>query len=225
VYDWDWRGAESDFKRAIELDPYYAPAHHRYAALLSIMGRPEEGLAEIRQAQALEPHTPSISTIMALLLCNVGQLDSAIEELERALEVDPGFHMSQLTIGVAYMYSSRFDEAIAAFEKLDRILGGRSPHSAAMIGMAQALSGNTAEAERALAELKEVSKNQPVSSSLVALLCFALGKHDEGFDWLDKAYEERDLVLRMVIPVLERPDMVGDDPRTVEFLRELGLER
>jgi serine/threonine-protein kinase len=224
VYDWDWHGAETDFRRAIELDPHYAPAHHRYAVLLSIMGRYDEGLDEIRQAQALEPHSVSISMVMGLLLCNVGVLDAAIEELERALEMDPGSYATHLTLGVAYMYASRFDEAIAAFREQDRLLGGRSPHAAAMIGVAQALSGNVDEAERALAELREASKHQPVSSSLVALLCFTLGKKDEGFEWLERAYGERDLILRLVLPVLHRPDMVGGDPRLADLLDRMGLE-
>jgi serine/threonine protein kinase/tetratricopeptide (TPR) repeat protein len=223
VYDWDWQGAETDFRRAIELGPHYAPAHHRYAALLGTMGRYEEGLEEIRQAQAIEPHSVSISTIMGLLLCDVGDPDSAIEEIERALEMDPDSYLAQLTLGVALMYASRYDEAIAAFHEQNRLLGGRSPHAAAMIGIAQALSGNVDEAERALAELRETSGQQPVSSSLVALLCFALDRKDEGFDWLERAYEERDLILRQVISGLRKPEMLGEDPRFAALLERMGL--
>jgi len=223
VYDWDWRGAETDFRRATELDPYYAPAHHRYAALLSIMGRYEEGLVEIRQAQALEPHTPSISVVLALLLCNVGQLDLAVEELERALEVDPGFHLARITLGTAHMYAGRFDLALAAFREQDRLMGGQSPHATALIGAAQALSGNVEEAESALAEVMEASERRPVSSSLVAVLCFLLDRKDEGFEWLEEAYEERDLLLRMMIPIFRRPDMVGDDPRFTDLMGRMGL--
>jgi tetratricopeptide (TPR) repeat protein len=224
VYDWDWYGAEKDFRRAIELDPYYAPGHHRYAALLSILGRYDEGLEEARRAKELEPHCVSISTVLALLLCNVGELDSAIEELERALEMDPGSVMAHLTLGVAQMYASRYDEALAAFREQNRLLGGRSPHAAAMIGMAQALAGDVDEAERALAELRETSRHQPVSSSLVALLCFTLDENDEGFDWLETAYQQRDLILRLVLPVLKRPDVVGEDPRLADLLDRMGLE-
>jgi TolB-like protein/Flp pilus assembly protein TadD len=224
VYDWDWHGAETDFRRAIELDPHYAPAHHRYAVLLSILGRYDEGLDEIRHAQALEPHSVPISMIIGMLLCNVGLVDPAIEELERAQEMDPGNYMTELMLGVAYMYARRLDEALAAFREQDRLMGGRSPHATAMIGMAQAFSGNVAEAERALAEVKETSKHQPMSSSLVALLCISLGKKDEGFEWLDRAYEERDLILRQVLPVLFRPDMVGGDPRLDDLLERMGLE-
>jgi serine/threonine-protein kinase len=223
VYDWDWHGAEEEFRRAIELDPHYAPAHHRYAVLLSILGRYDEGLDEIRQAQALEPHSVPISMIVGMLLCNVGLVDPAIEELERAQEMNPGNYMTELTLGVAYMYAGRPDEALAAFREQDRLLGGHSPHAAAMIGMVQAFSGDVAEAERTLAEVREASRHQPMSSSLIALLCFTLGRKDEGFEWLDRAYEERDLILRQVLPVLFRPDMVGGDPRLDVLLERMGL--
>jgi serine/threonine-protein kinase len=223
VHDWDWQGAETHFKRAIELDPYYAPGHHRYAVLLSIMGRYDEGLEQARRAKELEPLSVPISTTVALLLCNVGELDLAIEELERALEMDPGSYTAELTLGVAYMYASRYDEALAAFREQNRQLGGHSPHSTAMIGMAQALSGNVDDAERALVELREVSKHQPICSSLVALLCFTLDRKDEGFDWLEKAYRERDLILRLVLPVLRRPDVADDDPRLDDLLGRMGL--
>jgi hypothetical protein len=122
------------------------------------------------------------------------------------------------------MYSSRFEDALAAFREQNRILGGRSPHAAAMIGVAQAFSGNTEDAERALAEVREASKRQPISSSLVALLCLSLGERDEGFEWLERAYEERDLVLRQVLPVLKRSDMLGDDPRFHDLLDRMGLQ-
>ena len=224
VYDWDWHGAEADFKRAIELNPQHAPAHHRYAYTLTFMGRYAEGLQEIRRAQELAPHSIAISKAMGHLLCTVGDYDSAIEELERALEMDPGSFLTHLLLGVTYLYKSMYDEALAAFREEDRILGGRSPHAAAMIGVTHALSGNVDEAERTLVELKELSKHQPVSPALIAFLCFTLERRDEGFDWLEKAYEERDLMLRQLVPVFRTPEFVGGDPRFIDLLEKMGLE-
>jgi serine/threonine-protein kinase len=224
VYDWDWRGAETDLKRAIELDPNYAPAHHRYAVVLSIMGRYDEGLQEVRRAKELEPHCVSISTVVGLLLCNVGELDSAIEELERALEMDPGFANVYFTLGAAYLYSAKYDEALATFEESNRILGGRNPGAAAMIGITHAFSGDVDEAERALADLTALAEHGPVSSSLIAVLCFSLGRRDEGFEWLERAYEERELLLRVLLPVFRRPDVAYGDPRFQDLLGRMGLE-
>jgi serine/threonine-protein kinase len=224
VYDWDWQGAEAELKRAIELNPQYAPAHHRYAVTLAIIGRYAEALDEIGRAQELEPHSVAISMTLGYLLCAVGEYDSAIEELERALEMDPGSSMTQLTLGVTYLYKSMYDEALAAFREENRILGGRSPHAAAMIGIAYARSGNVDEAERALADLTELAKHQPVSSSIVALLCFSLERKDEGFDWLEKAYKERELVLRQILAVLRDPEVAGGDPRFADLLEKMGLE-
>jgi TolB-like protein/Flp pilus assembly protein TadD/predicted Ser/Thr protein kinase len=223
VYDWDWKGAEADFSRAIELNPQFAPAHHRYAVLLGTMGRSDEGLKEIRLAKKLEPHSVSISMTMGLLLCDVGLLDSAIEELERALEMDPDSYMAELALGVAYMNAERFDEAYAAFQEQNRLLGGRSPHAAVMIGINQAFSGNVDGAESTLSDLEELSKHQPVSSSLIAILCLKLGKKNEGFEWLERAYEERDHILREVLPVLQRGDVAGGDPRLDDLLAKMRL--
>jgi len=224
VYDWDWKGAEADFKRAIELNPQYASAHHRYAHTLAIMARYDEGLEEITRARELEPHSIGIGKSMGILLCYVGEYDLAIEELERTREMSPDSPLTHLSLGIAYLWKSRSDEALAAFREEDRILGGRSPHTGAMIGVAHAFSGNVEEAERTLAELTEASKHQPVSSSLIALLCFTLERRDEGFDWLERAYEERDLILRLLLPALRNPQFTGGDPRLADLLERMGLE-
>jgi tetratricopeptide (TPR) repeat protein len=224
VYDWDWRGAEADFKRAIELNPQYAPARHRYAVTLTFMGRYAESLEEIRRAQELEPHSVAISRSVANLLYNVGEYDSAIEELERTLEMDPGAFLTHILLGVTYLQKSMYDEALAEFQEEDRILGGRSPHAAAMIGITPALSGNVDEAERALADLTEITKRRHVPPSDIALLCFALARKDEGFDWLEKACAERDVNLRTQLPVFRMPEFAGGDPRFTDLLRRMGLE-
>ena len=224
VYDWDWPGAEADFKRAIELNPQYAPAHQRYAHTLAIVGRYAAGLEEARRAQELEPHSVAISRSMGYILYTVGEYDSALEEMERALEMDPDSYFIHFTMGIAYTYKSMYDEARAAFREEERVVGGWSPHTAALIGVTHAASGNVGEAERALAELTEISKHQPVSSGLIALLCFTLERRDEGFHWLEKAYEERDLVLRQLLSVFRNPELAGDDPRFADLLEKMGLE-
>jgi serine/threonine protein kinase/Tfp pilus assembly protein PilF len=224
VYDWDWQGAEAELQRAIELNPQYAPAHHRYAHTLAIIGRYAESLDEVKRAQELEPHSVAISRSMAYMLCTVGEHDLAIEESERALEMDPGSLFVHLTLGIAYLYKSMYDEARAAFREEERVLGDWNPLATAMIGVTYAVSGNVEEAERALVDLTELSKHEPVSSGLIAILCLALERRDEGFNWLEKSYEERDLVLRQLLPVFRNPEVAGDDPRFADLLKRMGLE-
>ncbi len=224
THDWDWAGAEAEFRRAIELNPRYAAAHHRYAHYLVSTAGYAEALEEARRAQELEPHSVAISRSMGYVLCVAGEYDSAIEELERTLEMDPGSIFAHFMLGTAYLWKSMYDEALAAFREEERGLGGWSPHTTALIGVTHAVSGNEDEAERALADLTETSRRRRTSPSCIALLCFALERRDEGFDWLEKAYEERDLVLRQLLPVFRMPEVTGDDPRFADLLRRMGLE-
>ena len=224
VHDWDWAGAEVEFRRAIELNPQYAAAHHRYAHYLASTTGYAEALEEAKRAQELEPHSLAIKRTMGYLLCGAGEYDSAIEALVRTLEIDPAYLFTHLMLGLAYLQKSMYEEALAAFREEERVLGSWSPLTAACIGVTHAASGNVDEAERALADLTEISKHRHVPPSDIALLCFALARTDEGFDWLEKAYAERDAVLRILLPVLRSPELAGGDPRFTDLLRKMGLE-
>ena len=181
VHDWDWGEAEAELRRAIELDPRYAPAHHRYAHYLASTARYAEALEEARRAQELEPHSVAISRTIGYMLCLAGKCDSAIEALERTLEMDPAFALTRLMLGVTYLRKSMYENALAAFREEERLLGGWSPFTTVWIGVTHAFSGNVDEAERALVDLMEISKRRRVPPSAIALLCFALAKKDEGF--------------------------------------------
>jgi DNA-binding SARP family transcriptional activator len=154
------------------------------------------------------------------LLSVAGEYDSAIEELERTLEMDPTSVFAHLMLGNAYLRKSMYDEALTAFREEERLLGGWSPPTAAFIGVTQALSGNVHEAERTLTDLK--SRRSP--PSCIALLCFVLERKDEGFDWLERAFEERDPSLRLLLPAFRMPEVVGGDPRFTSLLGKIGLE-
>ena len=223
AHDWDWAGAEAELRRAIELNPRYPAAHHRYAHYLASTVGYAEALEEAGRAQELEPHSLAIRRTMGYLLCAAGEYDSAIEALERTLEIDPAFIFTHLMLGVAYLQKSMYEEALAAFREEERILGGWSPLTAACIGVTQVLSGNEDEAQRALVDLTEISKHRRVPPSEIALLCFALARTDEGFDWLEKACAERDVSLRVLLPVLRSPELAGGDPRFTSVLRKMGL--
>ena len=224
AHDWDWAGAEAELRRAIELNPRYAAAHHRYAHYLLATAGYAEALEEARRAQELEPHSLAIRRTVGYLLSAAGEYDSAIEALERTIEMDPAFIFTHLMLGFAYLGKSMYEEALAAFREEERVLGGWSALTAPCIGVAHALSGNVDEAERALADLTEISKHRRVPPSDIALLCFALGRKDEGFDWLEKACAERDASLRVLLPVLRSPGLAGGDPRFTGVLRKMGLE-
>ncbi len=224
THDWDWKGAEAEFKRAIELNPRYAPAHHRYAHYLVSTAEYAEAMEEARRGLELEPHSVAINRTMGYLLSVAGEYDSAIKALERTLEMDPDSGFTHLMLGVAYLGKSMYEEALTAFREEERVLGGWSPFTAAWIGVTHAYSGNMDEAERALADLTGSSKRRHVPPSNIALLCFALARKDEGFDWLEKACAERDANLRMQLPVFRTPEVAGGDPRFTDLLGKMGLE-
>ena len=221
VFDWDWLGAQSEFKRAIELNPGYAAAHHWYAECLAGMGRYDEALAEIKRAQESDPLSLIISAVVGWILYFNRQHDQAIVQFQKALELDPNFWVAHWCLGRAYEQKAMFAEAVAEFQKAIDLSAG-SPLALAALGHAYAVSGKTTEAQRVLNELKESSKRRYVSLYGIAAIHAGLGEHDQAFEWLEKAYEERSgwLVWLKSEPV---SDVLRSDPRFQNLLRRVGL--
>ena len=114
--DWDWPAAEASFKRACDLNAGHAPAHHRYALLLSALGRHDEAIARIRRAYELDPLSLIIGTAYGRTLDFSRRYDEAIEQLRRTLDIDPSFAQGHFDLGMAYAHAGRYDEAIAELE-------------------------------------------------------------------------------------------------------------
>jgi serine/threonine protein kinase/tetratricopeptide (TPR) repeat protein len=221
AFDWDWTGAEREFKRAIELNPGYAITHHWYAECLAGMGRYAEALAEIRQAQELDPLSLIISSIVGWVLYFDRKNDQAIAEFRKTLELDPNFWVAHWTLGRAYEQKAMFTEAIAEIQKaID--FSGSSPLSFAALGHTYAVSGRRAEAERVLNQLKGSSKQTYISPYGIAAIHAGLGEKDQAFLWLEKAYEERS---GWLIWLRAEPgsDPLRSDPRFQDLLRRIGL--
>jgi serine/threonine-protein kinase len=219
-YDWDWKGADKEFKRAIKLNPGYSTAHHWYAIYLSYMGRHNEAIAEIKLALDLDPFSLVINKDLAFRYILARQYDNAIKVLQRALEMNPNFPMLHSTLGLAYLGKSMFEEALKEFQKEEKLfLREMGP----WIGIAYAKMGKTDEAHKVLAELIEQLEKIYIPSSLIALIYFSLGENDKGFKWLDKAYEERDYFIR-ILKVDPNVDSVRSDPRFKALLKKVNLE-
>jgi TolB-like protein/Flp pilus assembly protein TadD len=219
-YDRDWPGAEREFKRALELNPNYPQAHHWYAIYLVWSGRTNEGLAEIRRAQELDPLSLPINMSVGWLLCDTNRTDEGIEQLRKTIEMDPGFVIAHHRLALCYERKGAYDEAIAEYHKvLD--LGGKSVGTAGL-GQAYAMAGKRNEALNALAELQEQSKQRYVSRGVFALIYAALGDKDQAFAWLEKAVEEHDLSVAR-LKVDHRFDPLRSDPRFAELVKRVGL--
>ena len=219
LYDWNWSGAEQSFRRAIELNPSYAPVRIWHASYLVCTGRTEDAVAEAARARELDPLSLIVMTQVGWILHYARRYDEAIQHYLRVLETDPNYLWALWQLGQACTYKSRFDEAIRTLEKA-AALSGRSPSILGML--AYGAAGRTAEARKLVTELTELSKRRYVPPAPVAWGHFGLGESDQGFAWMEKACQERSNAIAYLAasPVLDR---FRSDPRYRDLLRRIGL--
>jgi serine/threonine-protein kinase len=221
VYEWDWSAAEQEFKRAIDLNPNYGTAHHRYALYLASLGRLDEALAEIRRAQELDPLSPMINVNVGTIFFYARHYDQAAEQIRRALELDPNFAFAHWYLGRTYEQKSMHREAVRELQKAAR-LSEENPNFMAPLGHAYARAGQRAEAWKVLEQLKELSKRAYVPAYAMVDIYTGLGEKEEAFTWLEKAYEQHCswLVWLKVDPEL---DPLRSDPRFQHLLRRMNF--
>jgi len=219
--DWDWRGADGEYKRAIELNPSYAEAHRVYSGFLSEMGRHEQALAEIRTAQELEPYSAITTLSAGWAFYYARKYDRAIEQCRAVADLDPHSMSARDCVGSAQLASGANEQAIALYRTL-AASSGNDPLRLASLGFAYALSGRKADARKVIGQLNDASKIHYVPASLLAEIHAALGDKDKAFSWLEKAYEQHDsfLVRLKVEPAL---DALRSDKRFEELLHRMSL--
>ncbi len=189
-YDWDWKGAEEEFREAIGINPNYAPAHHFFADYLKALGRFDEALMEIEKAQELDPLSLAINTGVGHVLYLSGQYDKAIGQYRKAVELDPGFMVTHVWFGRPYLEKGMYAEAISELETAVR-LSGESTLALAMLGHGLASAGRRDEAMKILEKLMERSKTRYVPSYWIAVIYNGLRERQQVIGWMWKAFEER----------------------------------
>jgi tetratricopeptide (TPR) repeat protein len=221
-YDRDWATAEREFKRAIELNPNYAVAHHWYAIFLSTWpGRISEALVEIRRALELDPTSLIINAWYGRILGVAGQLDQSVEQLRKTIELDPNFILAHYRLGQAYAEKRMYDEAIDEFNKVLNLPDGKTT---GLMGLAYAyaLAGRKQEAQKTFDELLDLSKHRYVSPGQIAIIHIARGEKDKAFERLEEANKAYDLnIMRMKVE--RRFDPLRSDPRFDDLVRRIGL--
>jgi len=220
-YDFDWKGSEKEFKRAIELNPNYATAHHWYVYLLLCLSRSDEAIREMRRALELDPLSLAINRDVGEVLYYAREYDKAAEALQRAIELDPNFTWSHAILGYVYLQKSMYEEAIREIQKEKEVLGiFYGPYLDVYIGIAYSRMDRKDEAREILERLES---NQGLPYYDKALLCFSLGENDRGFDYLDKESEHpgNSIPLLKIDPLV---DCVRSDPRIKALLRKVNLE-
>jgi tetratricopeptide (TPR) repeat protein len=218
-FDWDWTGAESEFRRAIELNPTYATAHQWYSVYLLAAGRPDEAFQEIYKARQYDPLSLSINTDVGFHHYYNKQYEEAIKQLTSVLEMKKDFPLAHLWLGRSYQQLGRYQEALAEFRQVEGAFGGWAVSKAAL-GYVEGVSGNQREAAKTLSELEALSKQRFITAYGVALVYAGKGEKDKAFAWLNKAFDERShwLIWLRLDP---RWDVLRSDPRFAELLNRM----
>jgi TolB-like protein/tetratricopeptide (TPR) repeat protein len=220
-YDWDWSGAEKEFKRALELNPSYATSHQWYAEFLAEMGRSDEAVDEIVRARELDPLSLIVNTVVGEILYESRQNDQAMQQLKKTLELDPNFAEAHRLLGETYLQLSRHDEAVSELQTA-LALSGSSVQNEAFLGQAYGLAGRKNEARAVLGRLKAHSAQAYVSPADLSLVYAGLGENDQALRLLEEAYKRRlpSMVNLKVDPGL---DNLRPDPRFQNLLRRVGF--
>jgi len=217
LYEWDFPGAEREFRSALRLNPNSVRAQSSYSSYLNAMGHPEEAVTRIQQAAQIDPLSTAALADVAWQLYWARRYDDAIAQARKVVEMDLSYYPSHVCLGLAYEQKHEFAAAIAELKSAtgfcrDRCFG--------LIGQVSALSGDRAGALEALRKLRQRSY---VSPWLVSIVYAELGDRDRSFFWLEKAYEgrEHDLAFSNVWPMF---DNLRSDPRFQDLMRRIGLQ-
>jgi TolB-like protein/DNA-binding winged helix-turn-helix (wHTH) protein/Flp pilus assembly protein TadD len=218
-FDWDLDSGGKEFRRAIELNPGYATAHHWYAWHLSLLGRYDEAIAEMRKAENLDPLSLIINADLAELLVLAHSYDESIRQSRKTIEMDPNFALAHNQLAQAYLQKHMYDEAVAELQKAVQLSAG-SPICIANLARAYVVSGKRSEAVKLLSDLKKRSSPGYSNASEIAMIYTSLGDTDQAMNWLDKGYEER-----FNPGVLLRPgfDPLRSELRFQNLARRVGL--
>jgi len=222
-YDWDWAAAERGYKRAIELSPSYANAHHWYALLLAALERFDEAFSEINRASELDPLSLIINTNAGWILSLARRYDQAVDQLQRTIDLDSSFQLAHRRLGQVYEQMGKQAETIGEFEKAVT-LSGVDPELLAARGHFHAINGDRGIAHEVLNQLSQMAKERYVPAYYFAKIYIGLGDNDQAFEWLNRAYDERYGLLGYmnVEPIF---DPIRSDPRFLELTRRIGIAK
>jgi TolB-like protein/Tfp pilus assembly protein PilF len=220
LYDWDWAGAEREFKRAIELKPGYASAHRWYGLYLIFMGRFEESQAEMERAHELDPLSLQVHVSLAAPSYFARGYEQAIEQFHRTLEMDQNFWPAHYLLGWVYEERGEYAKAIGEFRKAEAL--DDTPMILAGLGYAYAAAGEQSASQKVLDELQGLSEKRYVSPYFIAIVHAGRGEKDEALEWLEKAYADRSEMLAW-LKVGPELDRLRTEPRFADLMRRVGF--
>jgi len=223
--DFDWAGAEREFKRAIELNPNSAISHNRYSECLKTRQRFTESLAEAQKAQDLDPLSPEIVSQLGAVYFFMRRYDEAIAQDQKALELNPNVAVIRASLAAAYAMKHMYGEALAEFDKIpdqDKSVSAENQFVAGVHGWTYAVAGRQREALEIANQLKELSSRGFVDYYMTAGIYSGLNDKDEAFRLLEKAYEQRlpDMQYLGIDPLFYG---IRSDPRYTDLLHRMRL--
>jgi hypothetical protein len=222
MWSWEWPAAELEFRRAIELDANYVPAHHWYALYLASMGRTIEADREIRTALSLDPFSSAVQSAAAYIHYFARDYDTAIQECGIVLRRDPNFAVAHSVLGLAYEGKKQYDPAISEFRIAEDLTGGHGVYYQGMLGHAYAVAGSSPSARKILADLNAKAIEGNYSSQTSKATIYAgLGEKENAMDALERARDQNDASL-IWLRVDSRFDSLRAEPRFLEFLKMQG---
>ena len=221
-FDWDWSGAEAEFKRAIAAERPDPAAHTFYGHLLSNLGDHTGALQEMRRALDYEPHSALANALFAQCLYYQGRDDDSLAHLRKTLDLDPTLWLTHNMMGRIYGRKAMYREALLAFDRATELGGSLVVRAAA--GYTLAASGRRDEARAILNQLKTRAAQAYVPPSNIALVHLGLGEQEEALNRLEEAVDARDLLLTFLTVEPRWADLVGH-PRFTALLEKVGLKQ
>jgi TolB-like protein/DNA-binding winged helix-turn-helix (wHTH) protein len=218
-FDWNWAGAEKEFKRALELDPNDYHTHNEYARLLVVVGRTDEALTHVRTAMSLDPFLPSDYVIWITYLAR--RYDKALELAKTKSGLDPNNPWYHFDLALVYEQTGRPTESVEEYLKFET-LSGTEPQTITRLRQAYEKSGPGGFWKRRLQEYRKAAKSQYFSNGMIAQACVRVGEKECALESLEKAFRERDdLMINLnVDPVF---DGIRTDPHFRDLVRRVGL--
>ena len=215
-YEWDWAGAEREFRKAGELNPGSSDAHWMYAVYLTAMTRFEEAMSEAKRARQVDPFSPMVNHVGAWVSMNARRYDEAIAQFKSTLKIEPGYGPAHFWLANCYTLKGMYPEAYREFKAAGTASGDP------VLGYLDAVAGKKKEALKALEALKRTAEHAYVDPHSMAILYCGLGDKDGAFACLEKAYAERSASM----PQMKMEpwfDLLCSDPRFQDLLRRMNF--
>jgi tetratricopeptide (TPR) repeat protein len=218
-YEWDWQGAEREFQQAIGIDPEYVPAHYSYSNLLVVMKRFDEAVRESELAREIDPFSPIVTLNLGRTYYYMRDYEKAAAYFNEMLKRDAGDIRPTYMLGLVYLQTGRYDEAIRLYEKL---YATEPIFAAAPLGFAYGKTGRISDALNVIKKLDELSGDPHIPPQEKAIIYIGMNDKDKAIEFLQKSYDEK---FSSLINLTTEPlfDDLRPDPRFADLARRMNL--